>query len=177
MKKHGHFGISLLLSTPIVVVTAPRITVLIVSAVLITTQLPNAFDLSVFKRRGGSHNVWFSVVVALFIGCVVFAVGSLIDVAFERTVNYVVLGEWKLILTGGVVVGVLVGMVSHFIGDIIVGNDSKPGVKLFWPVKSRRVKIGYLDNESPVSNEYLFMLGGGLFIVSVIVKYWDVLFV
>lgn len=177
MKKHGHFGISLLLSTPVAIATEAKITVLVVSVVLITTQLPNAFDLSVFKRRGGSHNVWFSVIVALLLGGVVFGVGSLIDVAFERAVNYTVLGEWRLIFPVTVVVGVLLGMFSHFLGDIIVGNDSKPGVKLFWPVKSRRVKIGYLDNESPVSNEYLFMLGGGVFVVSVVVKYWGVLFI
>lgn len=156
MKRGGHYAISLVFALPVVVFARGWYGVVLYLAILTSTMVPNKeTGLGVLNRRGIGHTVWFGVGCSIVIASVVTALVVGLNngvMRFSSLIPDVVNGVYLWVV---VVVGCLIGTMSHLLADVLSGGSSNRAVKPLWPVVRRRMRIGVFEFDSPVINHGL----------------------
>lgn len=168
MNRPGHFGLALLVYSPIVLVLfvwgEPLLAIL---GLAITLGFSNAPDLDMqtplVKHRGWTHTVYFATFLTLGV-----LAGSITAILYAPLPDQFL--ELLPPYTGPVLAFVTaVSIVSHYIGDIV----TKEGLKLFDPVLPRglggftvsetRYALGWFRASNGVMNGLVLLLGGAAF--------------
>lgn len=170
MKRHGHYGITLLLYTPILYVLSLPESVLFLAVMLLFSLSPN-WELSTgfATRRGIFHTVWFALVVSGIVFVFVYAF-----LGFVRT-GFVELAWFTPKLLNPIEFGVFTAVaafysvITHLIGDAITTAGSKPMLRPLNPINYTPIKINVFAEQS-LYNRYVFRVGIGVIVVSYLLK-------
>lgn len=160
MDRPGHYGMALLVSSPIVAglgVAASDATLGIPFAVIAigTSMLPD-IDRHIpgVRHRGATHTVLFAILVGAVGG--VLALG-VIGTALKLT-SLVIAAVF-----GYVFIGCLVGIGSHLLADSLTLGSGAYGIHPCWPYSTREVRFGLARSDSKGWNAGLLVLGVLLF--------------
>lgn len=159
MYPRGHAGISLIISSPIVLflgvsnlITSVSITIIIMWVSIIPDiDISNKSILDKTDHRGVTHTIWFGIILSIF------------SFAFFEILNYYVRIDINSLLKS---IAVLVGIISHQIGDII--NNS--GIKPFKIGSFGDFEICYtmLESDNSCYNNIIFVVGTVCIITSIL---------
>jgi len=125
MYKNGHFGVTLLLYSPVLVLlrfySSIDIGLVGLLIALIITPLPDQdLNISYLRHRGFTHTVYFSVLLGL-IAVVLFAIVSqIIYIQFEYSVPR------RNDIFVFIFINTMFGILSHIIGDSLTPMGVKP---------------------------------------------------
>lgn len=159
MKHHGHRGLTLLLATHFLVFLPLLYALPITGMMIAMTLSPNKeFGLARVSRRGITHTVWFAVFVATFIFLAIGSVSAIVRKAVITIGGGAPAAFQPWMFACILSIGGFFGVISHIIGDAIVGGDSKPAVTPFWPVSRLDIRLGITDHRNPFVNEALFRI-------------------
>jgi membrane-bound metal-dependent hydrolase YbcI (DUF457 family) len=176
----GHIGLAALVAAvPVLVVGSiwgPVGAIILLSMALATARLPDQVEYSVNRRfgmteedidnpdvssnpfddenailthRGVTHTV-------LFLGCVTFLAGVLTSGALTLANDVVPIGPEHGVFF--VCFGVIFGIGSHLVGDIIT-KGGRHQITPWWPFNRRPYQLGWTKADSPVWNGAFFVLG------------------
>jgi membrane-bound metal-dependent hydrolase YbcI (DUF457 family) len=173
MNKDGHYGISLLLSFPFIIIADDWYSAVVVLAIISSTMMPDKEVATQFlSRRGFTHTIWFVVLYAVVAATIVTGLlGGLSNGVggFSELIPDLVNDKrvWVSVVIGGGV-----GVFGHLVGDIVVGGSSKPVVKPLWPVSSIRVRTGTFHHDNPMINGGLLKFMLVVNVISMYVFVW-----
>lgn len=160
MDRPGHYGMALLLSSPIVAglgVAASDATAGIPFAVIVigTSMLPD-IDRHIpgMRHRGATHTVLFGILVGAFCGVVALGV---VATMLKLTMIVVVA------VFGYVFTGCIVGIGSHLLADSLTVGSGAYGIHPFWPYSTREVRFGLARSNSRLWNAGLLAMGIAIF--------------
>jgi len=165
MYRKGHIGISLMFAGIIFAAIPSEYAIPIIGVLLLTEQLPDLdFKIPFIQHRGYSHTIWAALGVATVIaggvvGGMVYAnihLPSFETIALFRDPPTTFAVLW---------VGIVLGFVSHFVGDMITKGTGEYGIQPFAPVTQWESSIQLWNAASPFGNTILFV--GGIAIVGV----------
>lgn len=170
MLREGHFGISLILVSPVVfallVLGFPVLAVLSVVATVIGGGLPDLdVRTSIVKHRGWTHTLWFAVVSSIG--------GSIALVTVWVAAPSIV--SSRVSVVGVASVGLLFGfgVLTHIVGDVITPR----GIRLFEPVlprgrggvsvSDRKFCLDLVNAKNSLANNGLLSVGVGVIVAVV----------
>lgn len=159
MRKHGHYGLTLLLALPLIVVLPILYSIPIIGMMLVTSLVPNReVALSILSRRGIVHTVWFAGFLATAIMGSVFALLRLVEIGVLELSGLkpgFLDPAWIAFVFA---VGGALGILSHIIGDVLVDGGSKPTLKPFWPISRIPICFALANERDPFANGGLLKL-------------------
>lgn len=153
----GHYGVALLFASPVAYALGRRGGTVFSTFVLFTAVLPD-LDRHVpyVTHHGVMHTFLFATVSAIVVG--LLAVGGLAAYARvegpprSRQLTAKRTFAWAAL-------GVLVGVSSHVIADVLVLLPGKQPVSPFWPVFERKLHVETVPLGAPVRNLALLLVG------------------
>jgi len=160
MYRMGHTGLAFLAVSPFVLVIGGwwgiPWTVPVIVASVTGTRLPDKDrhpPLSlIVTHRGATHTLvgalFSSILTAGLVLGVIVVIGE--EVGSRDVLRP---SQTRLLIT--VFMGMLVGYLSHLVGDAV----TKAGINPYWPISDRRVQLARLNSNSPLWNR-VFFLGG-----------------
>jgi len=166
MKKYGHYGLTILLSIPLIFGLSLWHSVPVIAMMLIMSLFPNKeLALTVLSRRGIVHTVWFAVFIAgVFMGAIALLL-MLVEIGIQELAGETPAFFNPLQMAFILAVGVFLGNLSHILGDVLIGSGSKPAAKPFWPVLRIPVCFGLAKERHPLVNDGLLKFAVPLFIL------------
>lgn len=157
MRRHGHWGLTMILAVPFILLLPVSLSVPIFGMMLVTTLSPNKeHALSILGRRSITHTIWFAFFVAAIVMAVVTSFLSLVALGLSEIggLTPAVLQPYRI---GGVLAfGAFLGTLSHILGDTLVGGGSKPRPKPLWPIIRIPIQFGVTNQENSLANVALF---------------------
>lgn len=156
----GHFGMALLFAAPVAALLHPRTQTGFTLYTLVAAWLPDVDTyIPGVIHRGIMHTVTFAVGAAVG-GGVVAAVTVI--VARKLTRNELIEQFDPVPVFVFVSLGILLGMVSHLIADILVVVPGTEPVSPFWPITEQAYQFEITRLGAPVRNAVLILLGLGI---------------
>lgn len=148
MKQTGHYGVALLLYSPIALfLLAQGYNGLALIGGALAIALATAPDcdcvVPFLKHRGVTHTVVFALLIGLLVGTAGWIVGSHVDVVTATTFSRFAF-----------VVGT-VTVISHLLADVL----TPMGVRPFWPLSNRHFTLNLVLAKNWAANVVLFALG------------------
>jgi hypothetical protein len=127
MRKYGHYGLTLLLSVPLVIVLPVRQSLPIVAMMIIASLFPNReVGVSHGARRGVMHTVWSAVFIsAVFMGCITLLL-MMVDLGIQELIGVSPPFLNPVGMAFILAFGVFLGILSHILGDVLIDGGSKP---------------------------------------------------
>jgi len=173
MHKPGHFGLSLLATSFLVLLTVdlgyPHWGILIAAAGTAAGNLPDIDNKPIvpFKHHGWTHTVLFVLLSGLFVVPIAL-VGywSFVQFGAEIPVNIPMPSEFEYIALGIVLyIASVLGGLSHLFGDTLSTAGGTLLIRPWKPVSNNHVRIGVTTAGNPVYNTGFFILGVGSHLV------------
>lgn len=171
MRRYGHWGVTLIIAVPFIVILPVQYSMIFVGMMIATTLLPNKeIAVSFLNRRGGMHTIWAAVLTAAVFTSGVGFLLSLVVLGFEELQAPIprFLQPWRIAFLFGA--GAFTGVISHLIGDTLIGGDSKPSIRPFWPITRTPIRFGLADPRNPFVNDGLFKIMVVLTVILYVVK-------
>lgn len=156
MYRRGHYGITLLLTTPVMYILGLEtrtvvLGVLFTGIALTTCMLPDIdLKLPLIQHRGITHTVGFALVTAVLFG--VIAIGILSQL-------HSLSGKLTVYGFGFAFFCVFTGIIGHLLGDALTIGRDEYAITPLWPLSDRQLRFGLTRASSPVWNNGLFILG------------------
>jgi|AntRauMinimDraft_4_1070384.scaffolds.fasta_scaffold00601_6 inner membrane protein len=161
MYRTGHFGVALAVASLVVVVSPTPAGVAIATIAVLVERMPDYdqnFD--AVAHRGFSHTIWFAILLAGGFGAVAALFGYSALTQLPGLSSTSLGAALRPSLAGRVVAaGTLLGILSHFAGDVITVGTGEYGVQPLWPLSRWEVPIGLCRADSTVGN-FLLLVGG-----------------
>jgi inner membrane protein len=161
MDRHGHYGLALLLSAPIVAVigltTTSVATGIPFGAVAVGTSMLPDIDLHIpgVRHRGPTHTVGFGIVASVVVGIIALGVVTV----FYDLASLEYLSAFAYAFSAS-----LVGIASHLLGDALTIGSGRYGVRPWWPFSNRVLRFGVTRSNSFVWNNGLLGVGIAVYV-------------
>lgn len=148
MYRTGHYGVSLIAYAPVAfaLLVAGEVALAFAAGavVLWLATLPDVdHRIPGITHRGVTHTLGFAL-----------AVGAVFGAAGYLSAEFLGLGDPTLVAAVGGLVGAF-GIVAHLLGDAL----TPAGVRLFWPLSSRKFTLSLTRADSTLWNLGLFAVG------------------
>lgn len=172
MRKYGHWGITLFLTTPLFVFFDLATASVITALAMLVTLLPNA-EIGSFQsmNRGISHTVWAAFGMALIVGMCVYLLSTVVISAVNELEVISVIDVYSSYWGGIAFVGVFLGYCSHLIADVLISSPGKPPMKPFQPVFPTAIQMDISEPNNPLVNEGMLKFAVGIFVVVIVTQF------
>lgn len=180
MHREGHYGVTLLLATPLLFLTSLNVALAGAGIMLLVTTFPDkdhrlqswAEDSTILRLLPGGGRVQSAFrhrgVMHTFLVGALFGFG--VGVAVSVPLKVASVGDLNPELLGGLgaspnMIGVFVALmiiyawIGHIYADALTVGSGKYGVKPYWPFSRKQVRFGYFKAANKWANGG-FLLGG-----------------
>lgn len=172
MYRKGHVGISMLFASIVIVVAPIRVALLITGIIAVTERLPDKDQvIPKISHREYSHTLLAGGVVATLGAAGVLlwtiAAGVRISDSLPEVFGVATAVGTPLRLAGVVWIGILLGFVSHMVGDMITVGTGGKGVQPIKPLSEWELPLGLCKASNKRWNKWLFISGQSVFLMVV----------
>lgn len=153
----GHYGIAMLLATPVAFFLGRRAGTVFSAFVLLVAVLPDLDKhLPFVTHHGVTHTFLFAALGG-------FAIGTLAAVVYRGYIAVSATSRWPDLHLKRVFVwattGAFFGIASHVMADVLVLLPGKQPISPFWPVFDRKLTIEVIPLGAPVRNVGILLVG------------------
>ena len=153
----GHYGVALLLASPIAFFLGRKSGTVFSAFVLFTAVLPDLDKHVPFTTHHGvTHTFLFAAVSGVVVGTLT-AAAYLAYVASEGPSRSSKLTTQRVFVW--TTAGVFIGVSSHVIADVLVLLPGTQPVSPFWPVFERKIRVETIPLGAPARNLSLLIAG------------------
>lgn len=158
MNRGGHYGISLILYSPItVLLLSTQFSHLVpigLVILLVTSMLPDIDQrIPLIRHRTWTHTVWFAIVT-----------GGGVGLGIGVVMNHLTTGGSEAILVSFAVFIGIFSVLTHLVADAL----TPMGVRPFFPLVSTRYSFSVCSSTNTIANYSLLVLGMLIFFFALI---------